>query len=184
MNEDLKKAVESALRHARENGYGDFVDGEDPNDVAVELLRFDVGVEKTEATAEEVAEVVKKLREENKEPLFCMWCGEKMKMRYPGGDPENGPAERRCSKQNHTTVKEEVYDAWASRKLGEILSDAKDDLDTVLMYANPFVSSTEDLEDISKRLGVLAKEIDAKIEENDVQTLEWEKSVNKIDWEK
>jgi len=27
----------------------------------------------------------------------CQWCGSRMRMQYPGNDPENGPAEMSCS---------------------------------------------------------------------------------------
>jgi hypothetical protein len=26
----------------------------------------------------------------------CVWCGSKVRMQYPGNDPENGPAELSC----------------------------------------------------------------------------------------
>lgn len=32
--------------------------------------------------------------------MFCMVCGAKLRTAYPGNDPENGPAEARCSKDN------------------------------------------------------------------------------------
>lgn len=42
---------------------------------------------------------------------FCPFCGKGLVMRYPGGDPENGPAGMRCSDDAHVTVGEMIEDA-------------------------------------------------------------------------
>ena len=36
--------------------------------------------------------------EGNPNPVLCRFCNAKMRMRYPGGDPENGPARMSCEK--------------------------------------------------------------------------------------
>ena len=41
---------------------------------------------------------------------FCHVCGEKLQRRYPGGDPENGPAQPLCSK-GHDSIWDLVLDA-------------------------------------------------------------------------
>lgn len=41
---------------------------------------------------------------------FCKYCGSALKMRYPGGDPENGPALPTCSKDDsHGSPSEDAY---------------------------------------------------------------------------
>ena len=35
------------------------------------------------------------------EPKFCQYCGKPLFMRYPAGDPENGPASLRCVDNSH-----------------------------------------------------------------------------------
>lgn len=32
---------------------------------------------------------------------FCQYCGSPLVMRYPSGDPENGPASPRCKNDSH-----------------------------------------------------------------------------------
>jgi hypothetical protein len=38
------------------------------------------------------------------EPKFCYVCGEKLRMRYPGDDPENGPARMACVWKSHEPI--------------------------------------------------------------------------------
>lgn len=47
-------------------------------------------------------------------PKFCVWCGSALRMRYPGNDPEAGPARLACG----------VHD----QSLEEILGERKPDL--------------------------------------------------------
>ncbi len=42
---------------------------------------------------------------------FCHICGAAFRMRYPGNDPENGPAEMRCPTGLHFTIAEEAATA-------------------------------------------------------------------------
>lgn len=41
-------------------------------------------------------------------PTHCMFCGKKMTTRYPGNNPENGPAELSC--KNHGSPTEWLYE--------------------------------------------------------------------------
>lgn len=38
-------------------------------------------------------------------PTVCPTCGETLRMRYPAGDPENGPARMRCPKDHREAEK-------------------------------------------------------------------------------
>ncbi len=48
-------------------------------------------------------------------PKFCFVCGKALKRGYPGGDPENGPAEMRCPDPDaHPTLEEaQEHQHWS-----------------------------------------------------------------------
>jgi hypothetical protein len=43
----------------------------------------------------------------NETAKFCMWCGNALSMRYINNDPENGPAQMRCSNSQHSNLEDE-----------------------------------------------------------------------------
>jgi hypothetical protein len=62
----------------------------------------------------------------DKPPKFCFVCGLPLKVRYPGNDPENGPASPRCPDDSHQTVQERVDEVVS-------LMSSEDLLDEVLV---------------------------------------------------
>ena len=44
-----------------------------------------------------------------RKPKFCQYCGSALKMRYPAGDPENGPARMACSKDDSHCSEDDAY---------------------------------------------------------------------------
>ena len=47
---------------------------------------------------------------DRKYPKFCKFCSSELKMSYPGGDPENGPARMVCSKDDsHWDLLDDAY---------------------------------------------------------------------------
>lgn len=55
---------------------------------------------------------------------FCMFCGKALKMGYPGGDPENGPASMTC--KDHGSPLDFVQMMNMNKSLIEIIQDARD----------------------------------------------------------
>lgn len=53
---------------------------------------------------------------------FCRFCGTKLRMRYPGGDPENGPARPSCPNNEHPCPEDERYEL-ATRVAEAILTE-------------------------------------------------------------
>ena len=60
---------------------------------------------------------------------FCFACGKALVMKYPGGDPENGPAELRCPDNKHPTMLEEAYDHFVQDGTIKVEKDSSDPLE-------------------------------------------------------
>jgi hypothetical protein len=54
---------------------------------------------------------------------FCFVCGSKTRMAYPGNDPENGPATRRCQKDPEHESLDEVEDDVAQKAGPDIIDN-------------------------------------------------------------
>jgi hypothetical protein len=65
---------------------------------------------------------------------YCYECGTKLVMRYPGGDPENGPATPRCPNDQHVPLSEvidEAESALAEDHFGAVIEHVEKALETV-----------------------------------------------------
>jgi hypothetical protein len=58
----------------------------------------------------------------------CNECGEALRRRYPGGDPENGPASMDCSKDHahNARIAAEVEGEWKLARLRDVYNASHD----------------------------------------------------------
>ena len=98
-------------------------------------------------------------------PKFCMWCGKSLMMRYIGDNPENGPAQMRCSGDlTHSNLEDEIEVAeWkrADRPPEDILFELVRSMKENLHMSPNYTRAHDDLDKAANQLGVMAHRVKA-----------------------
>lgn len=97
----------------------------------------DATAEDFEDAAEFIERAEQRRAQAVRDPLsarFCFVCGEQLKPRWPGGDPENGPRMMMCSQPEHPAFDEVVDGAkgqGSAEALAMVVEEVEKHLDTV-----------------------------------------------------
>lgn len=108
---------------------------------------------------------------------FCMFCGAKLFFRYPGGDPENGPAALRCSKDFSHGGPSDLNEEAIMEERGEIIEDF------LHKMADGYREDPMDLE-VPAHVRFAAETIQAHMHVQAVVNARWHYDYRKDTWER